>query len=154
LEKEKYQKDLKDAAQQLERRNIALSVLLDNREREKKRLADDLVANVEQLVLPYFDEARKSRKLDDLTTLVEIIERNIRESIRSLDKPAARLYRRLTSMEIQVADLIKSGKTSKEIAGALNISLRSVYFHRNNIRRKLGIHNRKANLKSHLISFR
>ena len=154
LEKEKYQEDLKNAAQQLERRNIALGVLLDNREREKKKLADDLVANIERLVLPYFDETGKSRKLNDLMTLVEIIERNIRESIRFLEKPAARLYRRLTSMEIQVADLIKSGKTSKEIAGTLNISLRAVYFHRNNIRRKLGIHNHKANLKSHLISFR
>jgi PAS domain S-box-containing protein len=153
LEKEKSQKDLQDTAQQLERRNIALSVLLDNREREKKQLAADMVANVERLVLPYFDEAGKLRKLDDLKTLMEIIERNIRESIQFLEKPATRLYRRLTSMEIQVADLIKAGKTSKEIAARLNISLRSVYFHRNNIRRKLGIHKRKTNLKSHLLSF-
>lgn len=154
LEKEKNQFALKETAQQLERQNIALNVLLDNREREKKKLVDDLVDNVERLVLPYFDEARKSKKQSDLLTLLKIIERNTLVSIQFLDKPIARLYRRLTSMEIQVADMIKLDKSSKEIADTLNLSLRSVYFHRNNIRRKLGICNRKTNLRSHLISFR
>ncbi|MCA1785261.1 MAG: helix-turn-helix transcriptional regulator [Desulfobacteraceae bacterium] len=58
----------------------------------------------------------------------------------------------MTPTEVQVADLIKAGKTSKEIAGVLNISARSVNFHRVNIRRKLHIHGSKTNLRTFLLS--
>ncbi|HNR13999.1 MAG TPA: helix-turn-helix transcriptional regulator [Thermodesulfobacteriota bacterium] len=55
-----------------------------------------------------------------------------------------------TSMEIQIIDLIKAGKTSKEIAAILNVSLSTVSFHRNNIRRKSGMVGKKSNLFSYL----
>jgi DNA-binding CsgD family transcriptional regulator len=58
----------------------------------------------------------------------------------------------LTITENQVADLIKHGKTSKEIATMLNVSTAAVSFHRNNIRKKLGLSNKKIRLAAHLIS--
>jgi DNA-binding CsgD family transcriptional regulator len=56
----------------------------------------------------------------------------------------------LTSTEIQIADLIKHGRASKEIASLLNVSPKAISFHRGNIRRKLGLVNKKINLRSHL----
>jgi DNA-binding NarL/FixJ family response regulator len=61
-------------------------------------------------------------------------------------------FSQFTPTEIQVADLIRTGKTSKEIAGLLTMSLRSVHFHRNNIRKKLHIHGTKTNLRTFLMS--
>jgi DNA-binding CsgD family transcriptional regulator len=57
---------------------------------------------------------------------------------------------RLTPAEVNVADLIGQGKTSKQIAGALEISIRTVEAHRYNIRQKLGLNRETANLKNHL----
>jgi DNA-binding CsgD family transcriptional regulator len=61
-------------------------------------------------------------------------------------------YFGLTPKEVQVAGLIKQGKTSKEIAELFNVSTRAVQFHRQNIRAKLGLKNRQANLGTYLMS--
>jgi DNA-binding CsgD family transcriptional regulator len=55
-------------------------------------------------------------------------------------------------MEIKIINFIKEGRTTKEMAGLLNISARTVEVHRDNIRKKLSLKNRKANLRSHLLA--
>lgn len=47
----------------------------------------------------------------------------------------------LTARETEILDLIAQGYTSKEIARMLEISPYTVNTHRDNLRRKLGVHN-------------
>ncbi len=54
--------------------------------------------------------------------------------------------------EIKIANLIKLGKSTKEICAPLGSSEKAVSFHRGNIRRKLGLQNGKMNLKSYLMA--
>jgi DNA-binding CsgD family transcriptional regulator len=48
--------------------------------------------------------------------------------------------------------MIRNGNPSKEIAGIMNVSIRTVDAHRRNIRKKMGLNQKRANLRSYLLS--
>ena len=58
----------------------------------------------------------------------------------------------LTAQEQRIADLIRLGRTSKEIANLLCISPHTVDTHRRNIRQKLGFNGGRESLRSHLMA--
>jgi DNA-binding CsgD family transcriptional regulator len=62
-------------------------------------------------------------------------------------------YLNLTHREVQVASLVKEGKSTKEIAKLLNIAIKTVLFHRNSLRNKLGLKNQEGNLRAQLLTF-
>jgi len=92
----------------------------------------------------------KSDAAHELLVAVEAIQRNttyyspqalpegfgsgLRGSRRSLHKAT------LTPRENQVIQLLAEGKSSKEVAGILNLSVKTAETHRSNIMNKLGLH--------------
>jgi len=58
----------------------------------------------------------------------------------------------LSPAEIQVANFIKHGKSTKDIAVALSLSPETVKNHRQNIRKNMGLKNKKMNLRTHLLT--
>ena len=149
---QKSQEALFEQKQSLEEANIALRVLLKQREEDKLELEKKVLTNVKDLVLPYVEKLKNSRlKLKD-RTLVEIVETHLNDIISPLLQHFANAKIILTPQEMQVAGLVKDGKTSKEIAEVLNVSETTVNFHRKNLRVKFGLTNQKTNLRSYLLS--
>jgi PAS domain S-box-containing protein len=148
----KRKEELKVQARNLEEMNTALKVLLKHREEDKAELEEKVLANVKQLVLPYVDALKNTRLRDEQVAYTHIIESHLNNIISPFLQRLSSKYWGLTPKEIQVATLIREGKTTKEIAGLLNASVRAVEFHRENIRAKLGLKNKKANLRSYLLS--
>jgi DNA-binding CsgD family transcriptional regulator len=149
---QKSQEKLFDQKQSLEEANIALKVLLKQREEDKMELEKKVLTNVKDLVMPYVEKLKNSRlRLKD-RTLVEIIETHLNDVISPLLQSFANAKILLTPQEMQVASLVKDGKTSKEIASILNVSETTVNFHRKNLRVKFGLTNQKTNLRSYLLS--
>jgi len=63
-------------------------------------------------------------------------------------------FLRLSHTEPEVADLIRQGHNTKAIAEIMHLAESTIDFHRNNIRAKLGIKNKKINLKTFLSSIK
>lgn len=85
---------------------------------------------------------------------VNIIESNLNDIISPLCHALSSGYLNFTPAEIQVVNRVTQGKTTKEIADILNLSTSTIGFHRANIRKKIRIKNRRANLRSHLLSIK
>jgi len=143
---------LKDQAERIEAFKIALRVLLDQREEEKRQLEQNTLSIVRNLVLPYLEKLKTVRMDSKGMTYVETLERDLEEVISPFSHKLRSLYYDLTPQEIRVASLIREGKASKQIAEMLNISKRTVDFHRENLRQKMGLMHRKANLRVYLLS--
>jgi PAS domain S-box-containing protein len=146
-------KDLETKTASLAELNTALKVLLEKRDSDRKELEKTIVYSAKELIFPYLEKLRKSG-LDEgqRRTYLDIIESNIDDLISPFARALSSKYLDLTPSEIQVANLVKEGKSTKEIAELLNTSIKTIAFHRDNIRRKLGIKNQKANLRSYLLS--
>jgi PAS domain S-box-containing protein len=136
----------------LEKLNTALKVLLEHREKDKGELEDKVVSNAKELIIPYVEDLKRTPLDTKQEVYVSIIESNLKEIVSPFLRKLTSKYFGLTPKEVQVAGLIKQGKTSKEIAELFNVSTRAVQFHRQNIRAKLGLKNRQANLGAYLMS--
>ena len=132
--------------------NTAMKVLLEKREADKSKLEEYVLANVKRLIEPYFEKIKKTKLNDQQGAFLRIIESNLNEIISPFTKEVSLEYFNLTSTELQIAKQIRQGYTTKKIAAFMNLSSRTVETHRKNIRRKIGLEGKKANLRSHLLS--
>ena len=148
----KSQAELTEEKQSLEETNIAMKVLLKQREEDKLELEKKVLNNVKDLVLPYVEKLKNSRLGAKDRTLVEIVDTHLQDIISPLLQRFVNAKILLTPQEMQVASLVKDGKTSKEIADVLNVSETTVNFHRKNLRVKFGLRNKRTNLRSYLMS--
>lgn len=136
----------------LEETNIAMKVLLQKRDEDKTYMQDQILSNIKKLIAPYFNKLRKSPLDESQKAYIEVIESNLQEIFPANSIGFSSEYYGLTRSELIVADLIQHGKKTKEIAALLSLSPKTVEVHRNNIRKKLGITNRKVNLQTYLHS--
>ena len=149
---EANQKQLEDRNQSLNELNTALKVLIQQREVDKAEMEKKFLTNVKTLILPYVCRLKESRLGEKDKTLVNIIDDHLHDIISPLLKNINNADIMLTPQEIQVASLVKDGKTTSEIADILFVSESTVSFHRKNLRNKLGLKNRQANLRSFLLA--
>ena len=150
LEKDR---DLERKTQELQELNAAFKVLLEYQDEERERLEEYILRNVEELIFPYIEKLQKRRLDDGNRAILHIIKQNIEDLISPFAKTLSSKHLELTPTETQIADLVRQGRTSKEIASLMDVSLKAIEFHRINIRKKLGLLHKKTNLRSYLDSF-
>jgi len=142
-EKLRVQKDA------LEQKNIALREIMEQIGADKQRIKEDVLANVDKVLLPILRKLRvKATRME--RRHIDVLENSLEELASSFGRTLADVLVRLTPREVEICGMIRSRLTSKEMSKMLHLSRRSVETHRHNIRKKLGLANRKVNLTSYL----
>jgi PAS domain S-box-containing protein len=144
--------ELKLKAASLADLNTALRVLLEQKDNDRADIEEKVMLNMRELVIPFIEKLKKTSLTSKQAAYVQVLESNLNDVISPFSRTLSAKFLSLTPTEIQIAGMVREGKMSQEIADVLNLSKRTVESHRAGIRKKLGLKNKKANLRSHLLS--
>ena len=147
---EKREKELEAKTHELEDLNSALRVLMKQREEDRNELEQKVMSNIKVLIMPHIEKLKTHVDMKAMS-YVNVLESNLKDIVSPFAQKLSARYINLTKRELQIADLIKEGKPSHEIASFLNISRSAVNVYRYHIRHKLNL-TKKHNLSSYLSS--
>jgi PAS domain S-box-containing protein len=132
--------------------NAALKVLLRRREEDREELEQAVLANVRRRIVPALDRLEGFCPGAEARVLTEQLRRGLLELTRPFCHRLSKVCQGLTPAEMQVAELIREGLGTKEIAARLGVGSSTIDSHRNHIRRKLGLKGRKDGLRAYLLA--
>ena len=157
--RKEVEKSLLDKTQELEAQsanlaevNAALRVLLKQRDTDRRELEENLLININELVRPHLAKLMCKNLGRKENGLLRVIESNLEDIVSPLARKLTVELTRLSPAETQVANLIRQGKTTKEIAELMGLATSTIDFHRHNIRNKLGLKHKGINLATYLTS--
>jgi DNA-binding NarL/FixJ family response regulator len=136
---------------QLQETNTALRVLLQYVKDDQQKIERRITANIRKLILPNLEKLRRLNLNDLQASCLDIVTVNLQQVTSPFLQNLAACFADFTPREVQVANMIRQGETSKEIANIFNTSIGNVDFHRDNIRKKLGLSHKKSNLRTFLM---
>lgn len=148
-----HEQELDEKTVFLEKVNQALKASLDHREIEIRSVEENLISKIKQFIFPYLSELGRCKIDTDAKAYLKIVETNLSDLVSKYSRTIFSKYTDFTPTEVRIADLIREGTDTKEIARLMGVSPSSVQWHRKNIRAKLGLVNKNTNLYSHLNSY-
>jgi DNA-binding CsgD family transcriptional regulator/DNA-binding transcriptional MerR regulator len=143
---------LRASSDSLKEMNTAMRVLLNKRTEDYQRAEEIIRVNLKELIDPYVERLENSGMNRSQKQLLNVIRMNLDEVAGSTTLEFSSKYYILSPNEVQVVNLIRKGKTSKEMSRLLNVSVRTIEAYRNSIRKKFNLKNKKINLRTYLSS--
>lgn len=150
----KKERDLEEKTRALKESQTALKVLLKQRETDKIEFEKWILSNVRDTIMPYVEKLKKITIDAEAAIYINILESNLKGITASFSHWASPKNCNLTPREMVIANFIKEGKNSKEIGRLMNISERTVDYHRKNMRRKFEIQKKKTDLRTYLLNLK
>jgi PAS domain S-box-containing protein len=143
---------LRISSDSLKEMNTAMRVLLNKRTEDYRRAEEIIRMTLKELIDPYLERLENSGMNRSQRQLLNVIRMNLDEAAGSYTPELSSKFYILSPNEVQVVNLIRKGKTTKEMARLLNVSVRTIEAYRNSIRKKFNLKNKKINLRTYLSS--
>jgi len=134
----------------LKKLNDAMKVLITDFQEQKHNLESRITDNFQLTIEPIIDKLRSFDLPQYQRHLLDTLDFSIRHITSYFGIAVDKGKRRLTSREVEICQMIRQGRDSREIARAVGLAYQTVIVHRKNIRKKLGIKKTKENLATFL----
>jgi len=139
-------------AGELRKKNMALEVLLESYETGKTKTKEEIGKAIHTQIIPLIKQISDLHDIALIQSLMRLLEKNLDDIFAPLSFRRSFLFGKLTARQTEIANLVRLGKSIKEVSELLSLSDASVKFHRKNIRKALGIKDRKVSLYTFLNS--
>ena len=149
---ERLEERVEGRTRELEEANTALRVLLSTAESARREHGEHILRQINTLVIPHVEKIERFLGTRSAgREYLGLVESNLVSLASSLSSKMMLEFQKLTATEVEIAQLVMRGKSTKDIAKMLSRSTSTIDFHRNNIRAKLGLQ-RNQNLRTYLHS--
>ncbi len=145
------EKELQEINRELGDTNTALNIMLKRRDLEHDHIRREIAEKTVEMVLPLLKKAQ-NKVSGPAKDYLQTAQANLLDVFSTHPHDTVLANAKLAPRELQVVHYIRQGKTSKEIADLLNLSVRTIESYRENIREKLRIKNKNKNLKKFITS--
>lgn len=112
------------------------------------RIYDALQSNIQQLIIPFVQKLRITQANEKKLEYLNVLETNLNNITSPFINKLSIAYKNLSPRELQVAALIKQGKSSKDIANIFNLSVGRV----NSYRNSMNLVSSETNLRPYLLA--
>jgi DNA-binding NarL/FixJ family response regulator len=143
--------ELQEKNRELQDMNTALNIMLKRRDQEHSEIRKEIASKTVETVLPLLKKAQ-TQASGSTKDYMETAQANLLDAFSKHPQDSVLTNAKLAPRELQIVHYIRQNKTSKEIAGLLNLSVRTIESYRENIRKKIRITNQKKNLRKFLTS--
>lgn len=121
---------LREKTKTLEELNTTLEVLLERVNTQREQVEKHLYFNVNDLVMPSIEKLEASKLSARQQALLATISQNLDRIATPFLKKKSVVELKLTPMEMQVANMIKQGRTGRQISNTLNLSFNTIETHK------------------------
>lgn len=141
---------LNELTQECKNLKTAIDVIMNTINERQNEVKRNYCRNIEEMIFPMLDILKSTSLNDHQKATIDVLEASLQTITESFSEVLGADKYELTQREIQIVNLIRLGKTTKQISEILHLSCKTVDYHRMNIRKRLNISNTKADLRSHL----
>jgi DNA-binding CsgD family transcriptional regulator len=135
----------------LHEQEIALEVLLRRSDHAERRAVNDVLANITSSISPVIARLKERLSASEHLADLELLESLLNRITSPLIGRLTARNRAFTPREREIASLIADGRTSKEIAERLCLTIKAIDFHRMNLRKKLRMGGSAQSLQARLL---
>jgi len=137
---------------ELKNTNTALNIMLNNSNKEKKQVAENILLNIKTMITPFIRNTKKTAVNNEQLVRLTALESALNEIISPFAQNLSSKLINFTPIELKIVNFIRQGKITREIAVLLDVSSDTISRHRKNIRKKLSLSGKKMNLRTCLLA--
>ncbi|MFO7727164.1 MAG: LuxR C-terminal-related transcriptional regulator [Desulfonatronovibrio sp.] len=146
---ERTEELIKEKAQ-VEEMVITLKNVLSTVEKSKEEQLHQIAEIIEKNLLPGLMRIKNAENEQARLSYIDIIKDQLLKIAGDTGTRKNPRLLSLTSSELKICSFVEAGKSSKEIADVLNLSIGTINTHRKNIRKKIGLRGKNQNLYLYL----